>query len=168
MVSATRLAGRICYSFFPAGPRVSALHFRGAWARFVLIALIIAFARPSAAQRTFTVPKVAPARYDGDVRNLPQVPALPPHARRNELEGPPSTKVNDTLAAVPNVGSAPMSAPIQNFAGLSFADNVTGGRAGAGWPPDTNGDVGRNPHIQAGKQAFALFYKTPAPPPPFT
>src|SRR5260370_19636720 len=101
-------------------------HSRRAWARLLSIAVILVFARPSAAQRTYPVPKVAPARYNGDVRNLPQVPALPAHARRNEHDGPPSSKVNQTGPAAANVGSTPMPAPIQNFAGLIYADNVTG------------------------------------------
>ena len=37
---------------------------------------------------------------------------------------------------------------------------VTGGQAGAGWPPDTNGDVGLNHYILAVNDAYAIYSKT--------
>src|SRR5690348_16860809 len=146
--------------FFLARLNVFVSPFRGTWATLAPIALIVAFVCPSAAQPTYGVPKVVPGRYDGDVRNLPQVPTPPPHARRNELEGPPSTKVNQTVVSTANVGLTPMPSPIQNFAGLNFADTVTGGRAGSGWPPDATGDVGRNHYIAAVNESFAIYDKT--------
>src|SRR5439155_12623104 len=60
----------------------------------------------------------------------------------------------------PNISRAPMPAPIQNFAGLSRTDMVTGGQAGAGTPPDTNGDVGLNHYILAVNDAYAIYSKT--------
>jgi hypothetical protein len=53
-----------------------------------------------------------------------------------------------------------MPSPIQNFPGLSHNDVVTGGLAGAGWPPDPNGDVGMNQYIQAVNDAYAIYDKT--------
>ena len=53
-----------------------------------------------------------------------------------------------------------MPAPLQNFAGMNFADTCTGGQCGAGWPPDTNGDVGPNHYIQAVNDAYAIYNKT--------
>jgi hypothetical protein len=43
---------------------------------------------------------------------------------------------------------------------MSFLDSVTGGQAGAGWPPDTNGDIGRNHYIQAVNEAYAIYNKS--------
>src|SRR5438046_9714734 len=112
--------------------------------------------RPAPAQPTFAGPKTSPFEFRGDVRNLPQPLISPklPHALRNEFEGPPDTKRfqparPSSFAALPPV--APMPGPIQNFPGSSFLDSVTGGQAGGGWPPDTNGDVGRNHYIQIGR-----------------
>ncbi|HET9189132.1 MAG TPA: hypothetical protein VFN69_00995 [Rudaea sp.] len=58
-----------------------------------------------------------------------------------------------------------MPAPSANFAGLGFDENVTDGTpggttAGAGWPPDTNGDVGETVYIQAVNDAFAIYNKS--------
>lgn len=59
--------------------------------------------------------------------------------------------------------SAPMPDPIRTFAGLGFYDTCTGGQCGAGWPPDTNGDVGPNHYIQAVNTAFGIYSKAGAP-----
>src|SRR5262245_6482047 len=114
--------------------------------------LIVIIALPVClhSQPTYAGPKVAPAQFSGDLRNLPQVfgPIKAPHALRNEDEPPEGTKLSRAVLPVKNVALAPMPAPLQNFAGLNFADLVTGGQAGAGWPPDINGAVGRNHYIQ--------------------
>jgi hypothetical protein len=47
-----------------------------------------------------------------------------------------------------------MPAPIQNFAGLAFTP------WGAGWPPDTVGDVGPNHYVQAVNTSIGIFSKT--------
>jgi hypothetical protein len=49
---------------------------------------------------------------------------------------------------------------VRNFAGLSYGDLCTGGQCGAGWPPDANGDVGRNHYLQAVNDAYAIYSKT--------
>ena len=54
----------------------------------------------------------------------------------------------------------PMPSTTQNFAGMNFNDLCTGGPCGAGWPPDTNGDVGPNHYIQAVNSAYAIYSKT--------
>src|SRR5712692_1496050 len=107
--------------------------------------------------------KVYPKHFDGDVRNLP--PAPQKEIFRPELSPPFNAKQNLPEARVlqkaqPNVALAPMPAPIQSFEGLSHDDFVTGGQAGAGWPPDTNGDVGPNHYIQAVNSTFAIYSKT--------
>jgi Divergent InlB B-repeat domain len=109
---------------------------------------------------------IAPSEYNGDVRNLP--PALVPRYLHtwNEFEEPLFLKT--PLAAgsapskpsIPPVRSAPMPSPLKNFPGLSFGTTLTGGNAGAGWPPDTNGDVGPVYYIQAVNDAWGIFDKT--------
>jgi hypothetical protein len=103
-----------------------------------------------------------PASFDGDVRDLPAIPANPIPVV--ELDRP--TPAPGKAAYRPNeLPSTPaqtpgMPAPTQNFAGLSFTDPVTGGTAGAGYPPDTEGDVGPNHYIQAVNTAIAIYNKT--------
>jgi hypothetical protein len=111
--------------------------------------------------RTYDMPKVTPYVFTGDVRRLPQVPASP-KLQRNLLL-PPSSRQSPTGPVVADAlgpPRAPMPAPIQNFAGLSHDDMVTGGQAGAGWPPDINGDVGLNHYILAVNSAYAIYDKT--------
>src|SRR5207237_8698157 len=93
-------------------------------------------------------PRVVPAEFNGDLRNLPMAPSGPSELRpyRPLLRPPPPTKVRPQnpeapAAPQPPVGPrVPMPSPIQNFAGLNLSDACTGGQCGAGWPPDTNGD----------------------------
>ncbi|HEX8070048.1 MAG TPA: BACON domain-containing carbohydrate-binding protein, partial [Pyrinomonadaceae bacterium] len=105
---------------------------------------------------------VAPEEYNGDVRNLPQVPALP--KIEFEPKEPPSSRRMPlgrvTTEVQPNVGLAPMPTPKQNFAGLSSNSIVTGGFAGAGIPPDINGEVGLNHYVQAVNSSWAIYSKT--------
>ena len=115
------------------------------------------------AQPTYAGPKVAPASFDGDVRNLQAPPGIQAgrNSSRNEFEGPPSTKTNTSSSApiAANIGLAPMPVATQNFLGLSFSDSVTEGRAGAGWPPGINGAVGPNHFIEAVNEAYAIYRK---------
>ena len=113
-------------------------------------------ARPQSGELVF------PDEFDGDVRDLPQVPSTP----KIEFESAPpasSRKVPPGQAAteaVSNIGLAAMPAPVQNFAGLSFSSTVTGGRAGAGLPPDINGEVGLNHYVQGVNDSWAIYNKT--------
>ena len=106
---------------------------------------------------------VQPYEVNVDLRQLTPVPAnpLPP---RPELEGSPAgpaTKAGTPSPTPPTEDAGPgMPAPIQNFAGLSFTSPVTGGQAGAGYPPDTVGDVGPNHYVQAVNTSFAIYNKT--------
>jgi Big-like domain-containing protein/F5/8 type C domain-containing protein len=116
---------------------------------------------------TYGQPEVHPAEFNGDLRVLFAPATLGnPKVYRPRLAGPPSTKVQSpappTLTAPHDIGgpSAPMPSPIRNFAGLSFSDSCTGGQCGAGWPPDTNGDVGPNHYIEAVNDAVAIYSKT--------
>ena len=113
--------------------------------------------------------KVTPFEFEGDVRDLqwlyPQIYA-PPRPYRPLLTLPPSAKpssptVEPDFSAIPTP-LAPMPAPIQNFAGLSFSSACTGGQCGGGWPPDINGDVGTNHYIVAVNEAYGIYDKTGA------
>jgi hypothetical protein len=112
--------------------------------------------------------RVVPSRFDGDVRTLSQAaPSSTARERwdRRILPGPPNRK---TVPGVPPAAgpraplgpSAPMPATDHNFPGMSFSDACTGGQCGAGWPPDTNGDVGPNHYIQAVNEGYAIYSKT--------
>ncbi|MEP6484526.1 MAG: hypothetical protein ABJB01_08750 [Rudaea sp.] len=111
-----------------------------------------------------TTSQIVPSEYNGDVRDL--APALAPRYLHtwNEYEEPASHKpiIPENMQKIPQppiVRAAPMPAPAQNFAGLSFTTAISGGTAGAGWPPDTNGDVGPVYYIQAVNDAWGIFNK---------
>src|SRR5438552_6697592 len=120
---------------------------------------------PNVPVSTMAIDKVAPAVFNGDVRDLPQVPQT--ELARPEVEPPFNAKQLLAEAHVPqpetpNIPLAPMPAPIQNFPGITRTDICTGGQCGAGTPPDTNGAVGRNHYIQAVNSAYAIYNKTGA------
>ena len=125
---------------------------------WVCIGLVLALPSLTTAQtRQAAGPGVTPVEFNGDLRMLPQLPEGQfPTSRRQlpRLEGPPNTKPNVVVEPSVNVPLAPMPSPIQNFSGLSFSDG------GAGWPPDTNGDVGPNHYVEAVNDAYAIFNKT--------
>ena len=52
-----------------------------------------------------------------------------------------------------------MPPPIQNFEGVARLDVVTGGQAGTGFPPDTNGEVGLNHYIISVNAAYVIYDK---------
>jgi len=115
----------------------------------------------SGAALTYALPKIAPSVFNGDVRNLPRAAAPVGLHQWNELEEPEGEKPSVRAATQPpNIGRAPMPAPLQTFDGLSFSSSATGGQAGAGWPPDVNGDVGPNHYIEAVNDAWAIYNKT--------
>lgn len=99
---------------------------------------------------------VYPAVFDGDLRDLPQVG--PSEKTLNvEFERPGDEKsdpsfVDPVLQSLdaPNA----MPSPSQNFAGLDLTN------WGAGWPPDTHGDVGPNHYIQAVNTSIGIYSKT--------
>jgi Carboxypeptidase regulatory-like domain/Putative Ig domain/FG-GAP-like repeat/Ig-like domain CHU_C associated len=94
-----------------------------------------------------------------DLRNLPQTP--PQRFERPEREEPapnPTTMPGLVPPAVerPVVPGPNVQAPgtIMNFDGLDFAN------WGAGHPPDTNGDVGRDYYIQTINTSIGIFRKS--------
>lgn len=105
----------------------------------------------------FIDPVVRPKSQDGDLRRLPKVESTG-RPRVFPLRGrvPPSV-IPPTSAFpsfVPQTPLAPSTsgALSANFEGISFTS--------AGWPPDTNGDVGPNHFIQAVNISFAVYAKT--------
>jgi hypothetical protein len=113
---------------------------------------------------SFDIVGIKPSEYNGDVRDLPSV-AVNFRTQEFEVEKPmdPAKLAAGAKASTEpfiNVPLAPMPSPLQNFAGLSFNSVVTGGAAGAGWPPDVNGDVGLNHYILSVNDAYAIYNKT--------
>lgn len=109
------------------------------------------------------MPLVVPSSFDGDVRNLPQVPAKPYHmweVREPESEKQKPLKYAFELDVPNNVLVGDMPTPSQNFAGLAFNDTCTGGQCGAGWPPDVVGQIGLNYYIEAVNDAWGIYSKS--------
>jgi hypothetical protein len=148
-------------------------------ASFAAIAIIGAAAALTGASATPSVgpngptvkhlPPVAPAAFDGSVRSLPQLGAsnkrdipkprawqeLEPFATQNKttLPGAVDAPAAETIAAAPAPGPG-SGAFAGTFPGLDSAN------WGAGWPPDTNGDVGPTYFIQAVNTSIGIFRKT--------
>jgi hypothetical protein len=101
------------------------------------------------------------ASFDGDVRQLPRVkpaerPVLPEfEVQAEELRAMPQFD-DPVVQGAPNLPdvSLNMPSPMQNFDGLDHAT------WGAGYPPDTNGDVGPNHYIQTVNTAVGIYSKT--------
>ncbi len=112
----------------------------------------------------FVSQPVAPAVFNGDLRDLPQLSAggaLPPgESREIPLGLPPGVKPSATVdrrlepVAQTMQGSGQMPAPIITFEGVS------GPEAGGWAPPDTNGDVGPNHYIQTVNIGIGIYSKT--------
>ncbi len=109
---------------------------------------------------------VTPDSFDGDVRDLPQIPA--PELMELDLVEPADYVHNDLPIKQPRLAfnaliatlSAPAPAPLMSFDGMSFLDNYcTGGQCGAGHPPDTNGDVGLKYYIEGINESYAIYDK---------
>ncbi len=122
---------------------------------------------PAGTGITHATEKVRPHEFNGDIRSLSRFPLAVVPSRRPYLPllAPPKETKSPVIALQPeflsaNVPLAPMPAPTQNFAGLSFSDSCGGGQCGAGWPPDTNGDVGLDYYIQAVNDAYGIYDKT--------
>ncbi len=100
-------------------------------------------------------PPVAPSHFRGDVRRIPRGAVV----RREERPEPRSPNEAPGLAAADpalQAGSAfaPSPSPSSSFPGLDFAN------WGAGWPPDTNGDVGPTYYIQTVNTSIGIFDKS--------
>jgi hypothetical protein len=93
--------------------------------------------------------------FDDDVRRLPTSLPTQHDDLRNRGEEPrlPSVSFGDQSAQVlaPAVAAPPVSS---SFPGLDFQNY------GAGWPPDTNGDVGPTYYIQTVNTSVGIFRKS--------
>ncbi len=127
-------------------------------------------ARPGSPDNSATVTvslsggAIYPAEYNGDVRALPPVPVLNYYHILNGYEPPLNRKSPAALGSRQStprltIQMAPMPAATVNFAGISFNQSISGAQAGAGWPPDANGDVGATYYIQAVNDAWGIFEK---------
>ncbi len=140
---------------------------RGGVLAVALIAPAFAAASPLASTgemvtgeaKVVALPKVVPQVFNGDVRDLPRAASARLfHAWEHEgtpIQVPPAA----VGASPPNLALAPMPSPSRSFSGLGFDTSVSGGQAGAAWPPDPNGDVGPNHYIEAVNDAFGIFDK---------
>jgi hypothetical protein len=98
---------------------------------------------------------VAPKVFSGDVRNLPQRSddKKKVHETPEEPGGGFSKPPSSDVAAPVEAPAVTIPAPSASFKGL---DHNTWG---AGWPPDTVGDVGPNHFIEAVNTSIGIFSK---------
>jgi IPT/TIG domain len=98
---------------------------------------------------------VKPQHFRGDLRGLPAVrPAKQEeHLEPQEPENVPGPSAGDPLLQT-EATSTPAPAASSSFAGLDFA------HWGAGWPPDTNGDVGPTYYVQTVNTSIGIFRKS--------
>lgn len=104
---------------------------------------------------------ITPVSLDIDLRLLPQIGPAVKNMVHPELN-PFEEIVRERNAKNPVLEdpvrqdwtTLNMPTPSQNFAGLDF------NTFGAGWPPDTNGDVGPNHYIQTVNTSIGIFNKT--------
>jgi hypothetical protein len=108
-----------------------------------------------AQQTTVGVGPIGRSEFNGNVSTLPMPSsASQPLSQTPRLPEPPSQKTNQVAPISINTPLAPMPGANRNFLGLT--------RTSAGsnnFPPDINGDVGRNYYIEAVNKAFAIFDK---------
>lgn len=113
--------------------------------------------------KSWPVRRLAPiplaADFKGDVRDLPYIPETKPH-NIPEWEGPEPSAHKQALAGAartPEEIFSPlpnMPSPSQSILGMDLTT------WGAGFPPDTVGDVGASHYIQAVNTSIAIFNKT--------
>jgi len=146
--------------------------FGGVLASFLFAATIFGTGATRAADAVDAItvgqPPVYPYEFNGDLSKVTPIYRQKDASStytRPVLRPPPSSKYQlyqpTPAAQIPPGGPrAPMPPTIQNFAGVSFNDNCTGGRCGSGWPPDPNGDVGPNHYVQVVNSAVVIYNKT--------
>jgi hypothetical protein len=100
---------------------------------------------------------ITPKEFHGDLRKLPKIQVVKKDERPEpqEPEDNPLAQVGFLDAIIQREApSAPAPAPSTSFMGLDFQN------WGAGWPPDTNGDVGPNHYIQTVNTSIGIYRKT--------
>jgi hypothetical protein len=111
---------------------------------------------PAGSLAPAVLPAVVPTRFVGDVRALPR-PKVIPASRRLELEQPAA--MIDTASG--EAGEVQSSAPLANAPGPAITfPGLDRASWGAGWPPDTNGDVGPGHYIQTVNTSVGIFRKS--------
>jgi hypothetical protein len=112
-------------------------------------------AKPQVEAMTAIKPKV----FHGDLRKLPKIKISKKDERPEpqEPEDAPMAQLGEfdgVLQRTAPEAAAPAPAPSSSFAGLDFQN------WGAGWPPDTNGDVGPNHYIQTVNTSIGIYRKS--------
>ena len=101
---------------------------------------------------------IGPIVFNGDLRDLPQIEEeVTPQEfplRRTPGETRASALGGVGRAEAIFSGNGQMPPPIITFPGLNFS------QFGAGWPPDTNGDVGPTHYIQTVNTSIGIFRKS--------
>ncbi len=94
--------------------------------------------------------------FTKDLRDLPQTGPKDKKPAR-EMGTPPNMGQNgngvDSVLQAPSVSLAPAPGPSISFKGLDLQNY------GAGWPPDTHGDIGPNHYIQVVNTSIGVFDK---------
>ena len=99
--------------------------------------------------------KVKPAHFDGDLRRIPQG-----HVKQGEARPEPQVPyaapgaADGDTALQTSVAAAAAPTPSTSFDGLDYKGSL------AGFPPDTNGDVGPNHYIQTVNTSIGIYSKT--------
>lgn len=113
-------------------------------------------------QGPFMSTAVGPAVFNGNLRDLAEVSSGSPDGpgvlrytpgQEPKAGIPQNADWVDAVAQTANQAGL-MPAPIRDFAGLNFLNH------GAGWPPDTVGDVGPQHYIQAVNISIGIFDKS--------
>lgn len=147
------------------------------WLAFSLTALLVilvaglasgratmsALANDSAVEGPVVGELVYPAEFNGDLRDLAQIPQEPDTYVPLPFRYTPGTEPKGSApqlagwldpVAQTAFGAGQMPNPLISFSGMSLA------AGGAGWPPDTNGDVGPNHYIQTVNTSIAIYDKS--------
>ena len=102
--------------------------------------------------------KVKPAEFSGDLRHIPQgKPAKGENRPEPQIPNESPGAANGDAALQTAAASAPAPAPSGSFEGLNYVNN------GAGFPPDTNGDVGPNHYVETVNTSIGIYSKTGTP-----
>src|SRR5262245_11450992 len=136
------------------------------YANLVFSFLFLLFTSQSFAEKVKSWPVHKPApvplsgEFNGDLSRVPFIPQV----EINEIPEPEGPEPNFNKQPLPGADQQisaegvssiiDMPSPIQNFSGLDFNN------CGAGWPPDTVGDVGPNHFIQAVNTSIGIYNKT--------
>jgi hypothetical protein len=100
---------------------------------------------------------IKPKVFHGDLRKLPKIKITKKDERPEpqEPEDAPMAQLGAFDGVLQRTApSAAAPAPSSSFAGLDFQN------WGAGWPPDTNGDVGPNHYIQTVNTSIGIYRKS--------